>query len=165
MKIFLTCFFLNQLFLFNSPSHYPISFPNATKPQSDSVFAFYKWQFLDDAITKLYDNYHNLKDGSSHPIVGRVYVLEFLHRNGTFKVSERLYVFDWITYSCFTSSKLCFISVKIYSYFSSSSYFYIEPNMIMLLKKIIFYILSCYFNKNNTYLLYWNMGGLNSCLW
>ncbi|CAG8504287.1 11517_t:CDS:2 [Racocetra persica] len=80
--------------ILGTPGYTPIQFPNVRHPpQSNSVFAFNGMQILEDAITRLFDNYHNSVLGRRHPTVGRVYVVEF-HRANTFEALERFHIFD-----------------------------------------------------------------------
>ncbi|CAG8502416.1 8736_t:CDS:2, partial [Funneliformis caledonium] len=42
-----------------TPYYTPIAYPKANLTQSNSVFAFNDMQTMENAITQLYDNYHN----------------------------------------------------------------------------------------------------------
>ncbi|GBB94711.1 hypothetical protein RclHR1_02400007 [Rhizophagus clarus] len=70
-------------------------FPNVSHaPPSDLVFAFSKMEVLEDAVENLYNNYHNTVINQNHPVIRRIFVLEFLHRNGSFEAFERKHVFN-----------------------------------------------------------------------
>ncbi|CAB4415202.1 unnamed protein product [Rhizophagus irregularis] len=74
----------------NTAGYVANPFPNnnTIAPLSDSVFVFNRTQILENAIKNLHDTYHD----NTQAIVGRVFVLEFLHRNGTFETWERFRV-------------------------------------------------------------------------
>ncbi|CAG8502435.1 8737_t:CDS:2 [Funneliformis caledonium] len=76
-----------------TPYYTPIAYPRANLTQSNSLFAFNDMQTMEDAITRLYDTYHNDVIGRQVPIVGRVYIIEFRRAN-TFEVFEQNHVFD-----------------------------------------------------------------------
>jgi hypothetical protein len=61
--------------------------------QSNSVFVFNNFELLDDAVSRLFQNYHNLVVGFHYPSIGRVYDIKF-RLDGTFITRERFNVFD-----------------------------------------------------------------------
>ncbi|PKY59312.1 hypothetical protein RhiirA4_412386, partial [Rhizophagus irregularis] len=73
-------------------NYIPIAFPRVHPPQSNSVIAFNSMQTLDDAVVQLFERYSNFTQGTNHPTIGRIYVVEFRRAN-TFDVSERRRVF------------------------------------------------------------------------
>ncbi|UZO00314.1 uncharacterized protein OCT59_001565 [Rhizophagus irregularis] len=74
-------------------NYIPIAFPRVHPPQSNSVIAFNSMQTLDDAVVQLFERYSNFTQGTNHPTIGRIYVVEFRRAN-TFDVSERRRVFN-----------------------------------------------------------------------
>ncbi|CAB4392026.1 uncharacterized protein OCT59_008916 [Rhizophagus irregularis] len=61
--------------------------------QSNSVFIFNNSKLLDDAVSRLFQNYHNLIVRFHYPSIGRVYDIRF-RMNGTFVTCERFNIFD-----------------------------------------------------------------------
>lgn len=90
-KFFLTLF--SGLVIRGTQNYIPIAFPRVHPPQSNSVIAFNSMQTLDDAVVELFEHYSNFTQNTNHPVVGRIYVVEFRRAN-TFDVSERRRVFN-----------------------------------------------------------------------
>ncbi|GBB97750.1 hypothetical protein RclHR1_03060007 [Rhizophagus clarus] len=61
--------------------------------QSNSVFVFNNSELLDNAVSRLFQNYHKLIVGFHYPSIGRVYEIKF-RMDGSFVTYERFNVFD-----------------------------------------------------------------------